>query len=395
MNLLYQFSRSNFVNIFLYFLGCIALASYYKFPESVLNTIVWIPSILFFINLMLSFIFNKSKLFFITLMMLIAYLVLLFPNDVNQFQKHILVAISLSFPLNILFFSKTQERGIISRNGKFKLITIALEFIVLFYLLIVKEHLFISINEYTLFSSFNGPFIVINQIVTIVFLAVLFYFLVSDLLKPYLVKNVCLFITMFVFMAFMKYDTESWYTLCFIFANLINLIALMKKSYKMAYHDDLTGIPGRRALNEDLDKISGMYSIAMVDIDFFKKFNDKYGHDVGDEALRYVARTIDKAVEKGKLYRFGGEEFTIIYPNLAKEEVMINLEYIRREIKNKGFSSHSNRGQAKNIKKIKLTISIGVSDHKDIELRPYEVMKKADKGLYAAKKKGRNCISRF
>lgn len=395
MSLLYQFSRSNFINIFLYILGCLTLANYPKIPELALQILVWIPSILFFINLMLSFIFNKSKLFFITFFMLITYLIILLPNNINLFQYHILIGISLIFPFNILFFSNSKERGILSRNGKFKLISIFTELIILFYLLIVKEYIFININEFSFFPNFLNSFTVVNQVVTMVFAIILFYFLVSDLIKPYLIKNVCLFLSMFVFMAFMKFDTIPWFSICFSFANLIMLISLMKKSYKMAYHDDLTGLLGRRALNEDLDKLSGMYSIAMIDIDFFKKFNDKHGHDVGDEALRYVARTIEKSVEKGKFYRFGGEEFTIIYPNLAKEEVMINLENIRREIENKGFTSHSIKSKNKNSKKLKLTISIGVSDHKDLELRPYEVLKKADKALYEAKKNGRNCINRF
>ncbi len=89
----------------------------------------------------------------------------------------------------------------------------------------------------------------------------------------------------------------------------------------MAYHDDLTGIPGRRALNEDLDKLSGMYAIAMMDIDHFKKFNDTYGHDVGDEALRYVARTVDQIVAHGKLYRLVGKSLLLFILVLQKKKL--------------------------------------------------------------------------
>ncbi len=241
-----------------------------------------------------------------------------------------------------------------SRNGKLKLFGIAAEICIIFYVLIFKENIFITVNTFEIIPSFLNPFIIINDLVTLLLLCTVFYFLVADLLKPYLVKNVCLFVTLFMYMALMNFDSQNWIHICFIFANLVLFIALMKKSYKMAYHDDLTGIPGRRALNEDLDKLSGMYAIAMMDIDHFKKFNDTYGHDVGDEALRYVARTVDQIVAHGKLYRFGGEEFTVIYPRLAKEEVMINLENIRRTVESNGFTTHSSKSKDQTQEKAKI-----------------------------------------
>ena len=67
------------------------------------------------------------------------------------------------------------------------------------------------------------------------------------------------------------------------------LIALLETSYKMAYHDELTQLPSRRALNEALLKLPDWYTVAMVDVDHFKKFNDTYGHAAGDQALRLVA----------------------------------------------------------------------------------------------------------
>ncbi|MER3423211.1 MAG: GGDEF domain-containing protein, partial [Nitrospiraceae bacterium] len=75
----------------------------------------------------------------------------------------------------------------------------------------------------------------------------------------------------------------------FAAAGLVLTLAVLQTSYAMAYHDDLTGLPGRRALNETLLKLSGRYTIAMVDVDHFKTFNDQYGHDVGDQVLRMVA----------------------------------------------------------------------------------------------------------
>jgi hypothetical protein len=70
---------------------------------------------------------------------------------------------------------------------------------------------------------------------------------------------------------------------------VILLITMVEASYTLAYRDELTGLPGRRALNETLQQLGGTYTLAMADVDHFKKFNDSYGHDAGDQCLRYVA----------------------------------------------------------------------------------------------------------
>lgn len=394
MALLFRFCRGNLVNIIFYFFNCLTLFYLSKLPSLAFSIFPWIVTMLFLANLMISFIFNKSKLFFITLILIFSYLILLLPNYENMFQYHILVAFSLVIPLNIILASKFKERGINSRNGKFKLSCFTVEFLFLFYLLIIKESLFSSINDITLFPRFLESFVVVNHMVSFIFFLSLLYLFISDLLRPNLIKNISLFIISVLYLALMAFDNIPWIHVSFITCNLFIFIALLRKSYKMAYHDDLTGVPARRALNEDMDKLSGMYAIAMIDIDFFKQFNDNYGHDVGDEALRFVAKTIEKQVEHGRFYRFGGEEFTILYPKLSKEEVMINLENIRRSIDKNGFKSHSLKSKNKEDKILKLTISIGVADHKNNELRSYEVLKNADSALYEAKKAGRNMIKR-
>lgn len=81
----------------------------------------------------------------------------------------------------------------------------------------------------------------------------------------------------------------------------------------MAYQDELTSLPGRRALKEYLLKLGSEYTIAMFDIDHFKKFNDTHGHDVGDQVLRMVASKLATVSGRGKSFRYGGEEFTLVF----------------------------------------------------------------------------------
>ena len=89
---------------------------------------------------------------------------------------------------------------------------------------------------------------------------------------------------------------------------------LLRSSHAMAYRDELTGLPGRRALNERLKMLGGNFTIAMLDVDHFKRFNDTYGHDVGDEVLKLVASRIRRVGGGGTAYRYGGEEFCIVFP---------------------------------------------------------------------------------
>jgi diguanylate cyclase (GGDEF)-like protein len=191
-------------------------------------------------------------------------------------------------------------------------------------------------------------------------------------------------------------------TLFFSVAGLILVIAGLEEAYKMAFRDELTGLPARRALNEDLLKLGSRYTVAMVDIDFFKKFNDKYGHDVGDQVLRMVAGKLAGVTGGGRAYRYGGEEFTVILSGLAPEDALPHLERLRSVIQTSAFSlrgkgrpktkpkkTHSShKGQ----KQVGVTVSIGVAGPGERQAKPQKVIKVADKALYLAKKRGRNKV---
>lgn len=132
--------------------------------------------------------------------------------------------------------------------------------------------------------------------------------------------------------------TSSFY---FSTAGLILVVAVLEASYLMAFNDELTGLPARRALNEFLLRLGSRYSIAMLDIDFFKKFNDRYGHDVGDQVLRMVASKISKVDGGGTAFRYGGEEFTVVFPGKSQDEVVSHLEQLRATIDSSKFTIRS------------------------------------------------------
>ena len=115
-------------------------------------------------------------------------------------------------------------------------------------------------------------------------------------------------------------------------AGLIITFSILQDSYNMAFRDDLTGIPSRRALNESLHGIGRRYAMAMLDIDHFKRFNDTYGHDVGDQVLKMVAKKMLAVGGGGKAFRYGGEEFTILFPGKRVADALPHLENVRQSI---------------------------------------------------------------
>ena len=180
---------------------------------------------------------------------------------------------------------------------------------------------------------------------------------------------------------------------------LLLLLSLVEDSYRLAYVDPLTGLEGRRALDEKLRSLGGSYALAMVDIDHFKKFNDRWGHESGDQALRMVAAKLAGVGGGGRAYRYGGEEFTIVFAGLEKGEARKHLEQLRKEIAAAGFGIRSAGPSRKGgkgggtLRKVRITVSMGLAVPGLSAQSAETVLKAADKALYRAKKAGRNRVA--
>lgn len=185
------------------------------------------------------------------------------------------------------------------------------------------------------------------------------------------------------------------------------LLSLIEHSFRLAYIDELTEIPGRRALVEALDDPGSVFALAMVDVDHFKKFNDTHGHEVGDQVLRMVAARIASVKEGGTAYRYGGEEFTLFFPGKTVDQIREELERIRALVESSPLFLRSDDRPAAKPKKadtskkaktpkkrpsVGVTVSIGVAT--GLSSEPWDrVMKRADQALYKAKESGRNQVS--
>jgi diguanylate cyclase len=158
--------------------------------------------------------------------------------------------------------------------------------------------------------------------------------------------------------------------------------------------DALTGISNRRCFDANLNTLAGeaMNSgeelcLMLLDVDHFKKFNDTWGHQVGDEVLQFVALTMQQTVRgQDHAARYGGEEFAIILPNTPIEGAMKVGENLRQALEKHNLFSRTAQQQLPNI-----TVSIGISYYDPGEVLA-DLSRRADGALYQAKHDGRNCV---
>ncbi len=191
-------------------------------------------------------------------------------------------------------------------------------------------------------------------------------------------------------------------TLFFASAQLSLLVGLFEDSYHLAFHDELTGLPGRRALNEAMTSLGGTFTIAMVDIDYFKRFNDRYGHDAGDQVLRMVADELSKTGDGGRAHRYGGEEFTILFPGKTVADLRGELDRLRTTIGTRDFALRApdrpkrkpEKPKTRNrpTRSVTVKVSIGAAGSNSRRQTPDAVLQAADRALYRAKRAGRNRV---
>ncbi|WP_371362170.1 hypothetical protein SRRS_33930 [Sporomusa rhizae] len=162
---------------------------------------------------------------------------------------------------------------------------------------------------------------------------------------------------------------------------------------KLSLLDGLTGIHNRRAFDKSINGVFleakmklGTFSVMMIDIDFFKSYNDRYGHADGDEIIKKVANTFKDNIRKeDRVFRYGGEEFIVIFNNLEINMAKEVGEGIIKAIQNLNIPHEESPYEV-------ITVSAGITEYNNTFNSPEEIIKAADKKLYVAKGKGRNCL---
>jgi diguanylate cyclase (GGDEF)-like protein len=387
-------------------LGCYFLIKNIpSFTPPILFVIEYSPYVIFGLGIILCIRFNQGRVFLIILLLILFDLILRYYSElsitVQTYSQILYPLMCLLIPLNIVIISHFKERGIFSLWGKIRILFILIELFVIYKIVIS--------NHPTIHKLLNYQFVKLpiekafmNQTALLIYLITLLFFIIKAYVKKNAFEVRLAGVMISIFAALFFINDQLSFSIFLSAAGFMLIVGIIQDSYSMAYLDELTGIPSRRALRENLMKLGNRYVIAMIDIDFFKKFNDKYGHDVGDDVLKLVASQLIKVTGGGKAFRYGGEEFTILFPGKTIEDVIPHLENLREQVSKTGYTytrkpsksqtSKSKRGNTTS--QLFVTISIGVCEKNSKFKDPQEVIKGADKALYRAKKKGRNCVSK-
>ena len=356
-----------------------------KIPEIIFSLVPYIFYAISALILWVSWHFNRNKFIFIIIpliLMHIGFEYLSAKNATNLFMYS-----SIVFPLHLLIFLVLKERGIFSIWGASKVGFFIFEIAIVTYFVFNPSE---NIQAFINMKLFAASFYPLKDIAIAIGLVVIFVLIALVKFNRYLIYN-----TSFLIMAISFYGglyflkTPHATDISLLTIAVIVFALLIRESYRLAFYDELTSLPGRRALVEDMAKLGMKYTLAMIDIDHFKKFNDTYGHDTGDDVLKMVATKLSEVSGGGKAYRYGGEEFVLLFPSVEVDQAYVHTNLLREIVATSAFTVRNKQG----LKKIYVNISAGIvqnsaSDKKD----PFTTMKRADDALYKAKKAGRNQV---
>ncbi len=360
--------------------------------------------------------FNQSRLFFV----LLAYglFTALLTGDAARYLALVppttqtAELVSVLMPLNLLVFALVKERGIFTLRGGGRLGFIALQVVAVAYLTRAPSPSLIGWVGHDYLNLPDLPTTVIPQLGLAAMISA-FLVIVAVMIWRSGANTGLVSVFVGTVASLSCFPSASCAQTMLLATGLGTIVLVIGTSHWLAYRDELTGLPARRALQEHLLKLGGTYSVAMADVDHFKRFNDRYGHDVGDQVLKMVAACLAKAGGGGKAFRYGGEEFTLIFSGKTAEEATPHLEAVREAIAATEFavrgkgrprrkpkqSTPKQQNMPKNKrrprsqpKKVRVTISMGVADS-NTQTTPDDAVKAADKALYRAKRGGRNRVS--
>ena len=356
-----------------------------------------------FVAIALSVAFNRSRALFCALVVGAAFWVLNVQEDPAPANSLIYVLICIVVPLNTLLFCLTHERGILSAPSAVRFTLVILQALALAW--------FLERPSFELFAWLTQEFVgtprwlalSIPQAGIVVLAVCALSIVVRMFFDPTPLDSAFLGLLAALFIGYNWIGTVGILASFHAAAAVLLIIGVVRESYNMAYRDELTNLPGRRALNEKLAALGRKYVIAMVDVDHFKKFNDTYGHDVGDQVLRMVAAKLKRVTGRGKAYRYGGEEFALIFAGVGINDAVPHVEAVRLNIADYRMALRGRlrpvkdrrkkrRASRKSKASVSVTVSAGVAERTDALKTPEDVVKAADEALYRAKRAGRNRV---
>jgi diguanylate cyclase (GGDEF)-like protein len=371
-------------------------------------------------GILLAWRFHSSRVLFALIFLLIAHRSVEFFSAgrlVSSGPGHIAFeAVALLLPVNFVILSVMRERGLAIPTLASRLGILFLESVFVAVICRTGEVTGPGFLHFSFFSRHLFAWTRIPQPAWLVFFLAFGILLTRFLLYRKPVESGLLWSLAAVFLSLQTGGVGKIASAYIATAGLILASSIIENSYVLAYHDELTGLPSRRAYNDTLLSLKEPYAVAVVDIDHFKNFNDTYGHDIGDQVLRMVAGRLAQVNGGGEAFRVGGEEFSILFAGKSMKEVVEHLELLRGTVETSTFrvrgvpdrrrsparvADRRAPARRKTSRKVpaervdgllSVTISIGVAEPNPKLQEVEQVVMAADKALYKAKNAGRNRV---
>lgn len=380
-----------------------------RLEPTIRGLLVYLPYVLLAAAIGLAMYFNRVRPLCAAVTLLVAYWLIRLHLQTSldaPVPQAIYALIGMLVPLGLTLIAMATERGVRHwHTARLALVTPAL---LLFGLLLYGDEPARAQQLAAWFPAKPVPGYVLSWGASTAFAAALAAMLAFGLLSQERLESSLIGALLCVFSALAFFHVPLVSTVMFATAAIILVAGLLQRSYAMAYRDELTGLLGRRALEERLAALGPRYTIALLDVDHFKQFNDRHGHKAGDEALKMVAARLSEVTGGGVPYRYGGEEFCVVFPRRGLDDCIDHLEALRRAIESYPLTLRDrvhrpdddeeaahHRGETRAAAPVHLSASIGLAEPETQQDTPEEVMKIADKALYAAKDAGRNRLGWF
>ena len=308
------------------------------------------------------------------------------------------LAIVFLLPLNFLLFQWIVESGAVSMSGVLRLVVLGAQVPIIAWLNLAQPA---AMQSFLFWGGPSSAAIKLPLSETACFAVVLVVLVVMAIRRPSKVQQALPWALAAAFLGFNEANSPDALFFYAGTAGLILVVAVLEHGHDLATRDELTGLLGRRAFNHVLGQLSRRYAIAMCDVDNFKQFNDVHGHEGGDQVLKMVAAMIDKVQGGGQAFRYGGEEFAIVFFGCSAKEAEPYVESLRQAVAGHRFVLRGpNRPEKKPVPKppaeeresASITISIGLAEHSKQQSTPELVLDAADAALYQAKEAGRNKV---
>jgi len=360
------------------------------------------PWIIFGVGLLLGWRFKRSQLVVALVVLFAAERALVvFPADpASPTGRIVFAAVALLLPLDLAALAWQTERSIPSWAGRLVLGLILGQPLAI--ALLLRPELAHLAQALQLPVVPGGQsWLKLPLAALLAFIGAIVLATMRFMVRPTVIQSSIAWTVLAAFLALNSSYPAS--TIYLATGGLVLVVSLIETSHRMAFSDELTGLPSRRALTDALMRLPELYTIAMIDIDHFKKLNDEHGHAAGDQVLRMIGSTLTRTEGGGRPFRYGGEEFAVLFAGKTADEALPYLEDLRETIEASGFTVRGrDRPKVRPDKPVRsagrqktlaITVSMGVAEPEQPGADPEEVIRAADQALYRAKRAGRNRIA--